>query len=95
MAFGFHSNDNIFVSGSLGPAPPPAGIIKYDSAGTYQENYTYWGGGIGGYGRGIAIDNSTGDIYLGIQPITGEQDFVLLKANSSGDYQAFQGLRRY
>ena len=84
------SSGNLFITGdtnSYGAANQDAFLLKYDSSGNLEWNKT-WGGSLGDFGRGVAVDSSgnifiTGDTNRG----TAGPDVFLLKYDSSGNFQ--------
>jgi uncharacterized delta-60 repeat protein len=83
--------DNIYVTGateSFGPGESSAFLLKYNSSGDIQWNYT-WGGIYDDSGSGIAFDSS-GDVYMGgstasYGPDVPNANWFLAKFDSSGN----------
>jgi len=84
------ASGNVFITGytsSYGAGNQDAFLLKYDSSGNLEWNKT-WGGSLGDFGRGVAVDSSgnifiTGDTNRG----TAGPDVFLLKYDSSGNFQ--------
>jgi hypothetical protein len=86
------ADDNIYVAGytsSYGEGLDDVCLVKYDSSGLFQWSKT-WGSaanlGLNNeFGHDLTID-SEGNIYVtGYTEILGEEDFCLIKFDSSGD----------
>jgi hypothetical protein len=110
------SGGNVYVTGNsnaawngpgaTAPLNPFSGnneivVLKLNSAGAYQW-HTFYGGAGNDYGRGIAVDSISGNVYVAgdstatwngpgatapLNPYTGNHDIVVLKLNSAGAYQ--------
>ena len=85
------SYDDIYVTGlteSFGPGDSCAFLLKYNSSGDLQWNYT-WGGNYVDSGSGIAFDSS-GDVYLGgstasFGPDVPDANWFLAKFDNAGN----------
>ena len=110
------SGGNVYVTGNsnaawngpgaTAPLNPFSGnndivVLKLNSAGAYQW-HTFYGGAGNDYGRGVAVDSSSGNVYVAgdstttwngpgatapLNPYSGSHDIVVLKLNSAGAYQ--------
>ena len=85
------SSDNMYLAGitnSFGAGYSDMVIVKYDSSGVKQWNFT-WGGSDFDEGYAIVVDSSD-DVYLAGNTFsfgTGNSDMVLVKYDSSGMLQ--------
>lgn len=95
--FTVDSSGNSYLTGYstqvIGPPNTTKGIIaKYNSSGTLQWQRQFGTGGAGSFGNagGIAVDNGTGDMYIGCSNYnadTPSTTVFLQKLNSSGTAQ--------
>ena len=91
---GMDSFGNIYLSGYTVNKSVPSDsdiiLLKYNNTGDYQWNRT-WGGSFRDEGKKLCIDKTTGDIYISGYTrsfgIANSYDLVILKYNSSGDYE--------
>ncbi|MBY9004544.1 MAG: SBBP repeat-containing protein [Candidatus Lokiarchaeota archaeon] len=85
------SYDDIYITGltkSFGPADSCAFLLKYNSTGDLQWNYT-WGGIYADSGNGIAFDSS-GNVYMGgstasFGPDVPDANWFLAKFTNAGN----------